>query len=137
MKKQTQSKWQTIVFSTIAAGVLLLIGGFNAAAQEKKSIGERYGAREPRTCEDMKAPAKGAITAALAAKYFICASEKVEGQYLYLVENVKTEVGAGRPYNPNMDINVPEIDVRFPLYPIRGSHTQYQCKDPKTDYIRI
>lgn len=36
-----------------------------------------------------------------------------------------------------MDLNVPEIDVKFPLYPIRGSFTKYQCKDPKTDYIKI
>lgn len=39
-----------------------------------------------------------------------------------------------RPYHPNMDINVPEIDVRFPLYPIRGSHPQYQCKVEKAGF---
>lgn len=127
MKKQIKINWQTIMFTTIA--IALVFGTFSTTvAQEKKSPGERYGSREPRTCEDMKTLARGAITAALATKYFICAAEKEEGQYLYLVENVKVQVGTGRPYNPNMDLNVPEIDVRFPLYPIRGSHTQYQCQ---------
>ncbi len=138
MKKQTISnRRQQLATTIVAVAVLLFAGSLNAAAQEKKSIGERYGSREPRACGDMKAPARGAITAALAVKYFICAAEKVDGQYLYLVENVKVEVGTSRPYNPNMDLNVPEIDVRFPLYPIRGSHDLYQCKDPKNDYIRI
>jgi hypothetical protein len=121
-----------------AIAIILTFGAFGATvAQEKKSPGERYGSREPRTCADKKAPAKGAITAALAAKYFICKAEGIDGQYLYLVENVKVEVGAGRPYNPNMDLNVPEIDVKFPVYPIRGSLTKYQCKDPQIDYIKI
>lgn len=97
--------------------------------QEKKSIGEKHGSREPRTCADKKAPARGAITAALATKYVICEREKVSGQYLYLVENVKVEVGGGRPYNPNSDLNVPEINVRLPIYAIRGSLTSYQCQE--------
>ena len=97
----------------------------------------RYGTRDPRTCTDKRSPLKDAITDALAEKYVICELEKFDGQYLYLVENVRVQVGVGRPYNPNMDINVPNMDVRFPIYPIRGSLTKYQCKDPKLDYIRV
>lgn len=132
MKRQTKSNWRIAVFAVFT---IVLIQ--SVIAQEKKTPGERYGSREPQTCLDMKAPARGAITAALATKYFTCQSEGIQGQYLYLVENVKTEVGAGRPYNPNMDLNVPEINVKFPLYPIRGSFTKYQCKDPQIDYIKI
>ena len=98
----------------------------------------KYGTRDPRTCTNTNAPARGAITAALAKQYLICQAEKVSGSELYLVENVTVEVGGGRPYNPQSDINYQEIDVKVPIYPIRGSYTQYQCikeyPDPGTLY---
>lgn len=94
----------------------------------------KYGTRDAQTCKDKKAPSGGAITAALAAKYVICEREKVSGPYLYLVENVKVEVGGSRPYNPNMDLNVPEINVRFPLYPIRGGLVSYQCYEVNPNF---
>lgn len=133
MRKQIGRGWQSSLLATIA--VVLTFGAFSATVAQEKSIGERYGSREPRTCADMKAPARGAITAALAEKYFICAAERLDGYYLFLVENVKVEVGAGRPYNPNMDLNVPEIDVRFPLYPIRGSYSLYSCQAESDQYL--
>jgi len=137
MTKQINKRWQSLLLATVA--IILTFGAFDASvAQEKKSPSERYGSREPRTCEDMKAPAKGAITAALAAKYFICKAEGISGQYLYLVENVKVEVGGGIPYAAIIGHrSFPEVDVKHPVYPIRGSVSKYQCKDPKTDYIRI
>ena len=136
MAKQINKNRQSSLLTQLT--ILFMFGAFTAAfGQDNKSIGAKYGTRDPRTCEEMKAPAKGVISSALATKYFICAAERIDGQYLILLENVKVEVGAGRPYNPNMDINVPEIDVRFPLYPIRGSHTLYQCKNPETDYISV
>ncbi len=101
---------------------------------EETTKANKYGTRDPRTCKDMKAPAKGAPSAALALKYVICEIEKVSGQYLYLVENVKVEVGGGRPYNPNSDINVPEINVKFPIYSIRGSLTKYQCYEVNPNF---
>jgi len=104
-------------------------GEDNQAADEPKETitGNKYGTRDPQTCADKKAPARGAITAALALKYLICEHEKVSGGYLYLVENVTVQVGGGIPFNPNANLNVPDIDVRFPLYSIRGSLIRYQC----------
>ena len=85
-------------------------------------------------CTALTAPL--AITPALAAKYFICASEKEDYRYLYLVENVKTEVGGGIPYAAIIGHrSFPEVDVKHPVYPIRGSHTQYQC-NPESDYYQ-
>ncbi len=133
MIKQINKYWQSLLLATIA--IFFAFGA--AVAQEKKSPGERYGSREPQTCVDQKAPAKGAITAALAAKYFICKAEGISGQYLYLVENVKVEVGGGIPYAAIKNRTFPEIDVNHPVYPIRGSVSKYQCKDPQTDYINI
>ena len=98
------------------------------------SNANKYGTRDAQTCKDMKAPVKGAPTAALAKQYVICDIEKVSGPYLYLVENVTVEVGGGRPYNPNADINVPEINVRLPIYSIRGSLTKYQCYEVNPNF---
>lgn len=86
-----------------------------------------FGTRDPRTCADTKAPIRGAITADLALRYFICRAERFSGTDLYLVDRVKVEVGGGRPYNPRSDINYSEIDVTVPIYPIRGSYLQHQC----------
>ena len=104
------------------------------SAQTAKT--NRFGAREPRTCDDTKAPLKGAITAALAQKYLNCQMEGVRGNYLYLVENVKVEVGNGIPYAAIMrHRSFSEIDVNHPVYPIRGSFLQYLGKDPVSDHV--
>lgn len=94
----------------------------------------RFGARDPRTCKDTKAPTKGAITAALALKYINCQAEGISSNLLYLVENVKVEVGGGVPYDPTLGA-FESINVRVPLYPIRGSLLKYQCKDLVTEHI--
>jgi hypothetical protein len=96
----------------------------------------RFGARDPRTCEDTKAPARGAITAALALKYLNCQMEGIWSNDLYLVENVKVEVGGGTSYAAiRGQYSLDQIDVRFPVYPIRGSFLKYQCQDPQTAYV--
>lgn len=96
----------------------------------------RFGARDPRTCENTKAPARGAITAALALKYLNCQMEGIWSNDLYLVENVKVEVGGGVSYAAIMgQYSLDQIDVRTPVYPIRGSFLKYQCQDPQTAYV--
>ncbi len=106
----------------------------NNVAPKPKSIRELFGSREPQKCKATKAPAKGAITAALAKKYFICQTEGLSGGKLYLLENVKLEVGGGVPYHPNLGA-FEAINVRVPLYPIRGSYLSYQCSNLETEYI--
>jgi hypothetical protein len=101
--------------------------------QPAGSVDPRFGARAPRTCANTKAPARGAITAELARKYFICNAEYVSGTNLYLVENVKLEIGRGTPYTPNKG-SFHEINVRVPLYPIRGSLVSYSCRDRIREY---
>ncbi len=104
------------------------------AVQAPRSINGRYGARDPRTCRDTKAPASGAITAALASRYFICQAERIYSGHLYLVENLRLQVGGGVPYTPNLGA-FESINVRVPLYPIRGSYLLYQCKDLVTEHV--
>ena len=103
-------------------------------AQGGRSVAARYGSREPRTCEDKKAPALGPITAPLAQKYLNCQMEYVAGGGdLYLVENLKVEVGGGVPYSAIMrQRTLNEVDVTQPVYPLRGSLLRYQCQDRVT-----
>jgi hypothetical protein len=119
----------------IAVAILLSLGAnVQAIAQGANYISERYGSREAQTCENTKAPATGAITAALAQKYFVCGAEGISGSQLFLIENVKLEVGAAVPYHPTLGA-FEAINVRAPLYPIRGSYLRYQCKDLVTEHV--
>ena len=134
MKKPNVQRRHSSVLATIA--IVMTLGAFEASvAHEKKAIGAKYGTREPRTCEDTKAPAKGAITADFAAKYLICAHEKQDGPHLYLIENLKVQVGGGTPYAAIIGHrSFPAIDVAHPVYSIRGSFTKYECKDENAEY---
>lgn len=128
-----QKRVHCLPFALTAAAIgLLLSGAGTSDAQTTKT--NRFGARDPRTVDDTKAPKSGPITAPLAQKYLNAQMEDISGNRLYLVENVKVEVGGGVPYTPNLGA-FQEIDVKVPLYPIRGSYLQYQCSDPKTDYV--
>lgn len=128
MKKQIKFNLQTIVFASI-----VIVFAFGASFAQT-DVGKNYGSREPRTCEDTKVPARGAITAALATKYLNCQMEGLSGGSLYLVENVKVEaVGGGLSYAAIMESrSLSEIDVKHPVYPIRGSFLQYQCQNRLT-----
>lgn len=125
--------WKKLQTITIVAIAIVFTFG-TAVAQGEKSISERYGSRDPRTCADTKAPAKGAITAALALKYLNCQMEYVAGGGdLYLVENVKVQVGGGISYAAIMgQRSLSEIDTKYPVYPIRGSLLRYQCMNRLT-----
>jgi hypothetical protein len=72
----------------------------------------------------------------LAKEYFICKAEGLRGNLLYLVENVKVEVGGGIPYSAIIGHrSFSEIDVKHPVYPIRGSLLQYQCHNLFNEHI--
>ena len=139
MKKQTNPNWRKqLVFVAIATMVFMFAANSIALAQGKVQPAEttkpnKFGTRDPRTCANTKAPARGVITAALAIQYFICQKEKVSGSYLDLVENVKIEIGGGRPYS-RTDQGFSDVNVKVPLYPIRGSFKQYTCEVEDPNY---
>lgn len=114
------------MLASIAA--LFLFSAF-ARTFAQKGVGAKYGARDPRSCADTKAPARGAMTAALATKYVICSSEGVKSDYLYLVEGITTvQVGGGVPYNPRTYPYATDIDTKALIYPFRaGAYKSYQC----------
>ena len=98
------------------------------AAASAAGIGARYNAHDPRPCPTVKG---ATISAAVAKQLFICGAEGEQksgasGDLLYLVSKAKVELGASRPFNPATD-SVVDIDVRKPVYPIRGTFVEYQC----------
>jgi hypothetical protein len=123
--------WQVNDARWMAPGALLLMVSATATlafAQAGESNLKRFGSRDPRTCADTSAPAGNNITPALAAKYFACKAEYVRGNQIYLVEDIKVQVGGPVPYTPNLGA-FEGINVRVPLRPIRGSYVGYQCRD--------
>jgi hypothetical protein len=129
MKNQNNQRRQFILLTTITT--LFLLGAFSSTFAQS-GIGAKYGARDPKTCADKTLPKTGAPSAAQAGQYVICGHEHVV-DVLYLDEDVTVQVGKGRSYNMKEDYNVPNIDVKVPVYPIRGSLKQYSCDPIRTD----
>lgn len=129
MTQQSTRYWKSALLTMVA----IILACAAVSAQERNSINANYGSRDPRTCDDKKAPANGAITAALALKYLNCQMESVSGGSLYLVENVKVQVGGGISYASIRGSRIlSEIDVKHPVYPLRGSLVRYQCQNRLT-----
>lgn len=99
---------------------LLLLGALSYVYGQ--APGAKYGARDPRTCEPDKSPT---LTAATASKLFTCSQEKDAGDYLYLIADLKLEMGAARKYQTSD--TYADIDPTLMVYPIRGTFTRYQC----------
>ncbi len=97
-----------------------------ASVASAQSSGKPYGTRDSKTCTARKEPTKGAPSAAQAVLYFICTTERLFGDKLVLVENVKIEVGNGRRFLRS-DSELPEVDPQYPIFPIRGSFDSYFC----------
>ena len=128
MNHQKNQRRQTILLATIAT---LFIFGASGSAFAQAGIGAKYGSRDPITCADTKAPAKGAITVALATQYARCVAEGADRDNIWLLEDLKIQVGAATPYNPK-DHYPADINVKAPVYPLRGSYKRYACA-PITD----
>jgi hypothetical protein len=89
--------------------------------------GAPFNARDPRICSDTKNPLSGGPSSDQAKQYVICGLEGVKVDALYLVEDVKVDIGAARAYSVRSEANAGDIDPKFPVYPLRASFNQYQC----------
>ncbi len=123
MKNQNNQRLQTVLLAAIAA--IFIFGVFGSTFAQ--GIGAKYGSRDPQICADAKAPTKGAMTAALATKYVICAQEHISGEYLHLVDDVIVQVGGGVPYEPRNFPNRADIAPKSTVYPLRISFKSYMC----------
>jgi hypothetical protein len=91
--------------------------------------GARFDARDPVTCTEKSEPAEGAIPATVAAQYVACEQESADQTSLRLVDQMKVEVGASRPFQFETDA-YDTVDPNKPVYPIRGSYVRYYCTQP-------
>jgi hypothetical protein len=93
--------------------------------------GKRFGARDPRPCQSLKEPTRGAPSAAQVKQILSCEAERLQrsgavGDLLYLVTDVSVEIGKGHPFNILTD-SYNSIDPSQTVYPIRGTYTAWQC----------
>ena len=100
-----------------------------SSAHAQAGLAAKFGARDPKTCEDRTKPVRGVIASAQAAAYVVCSEESVSNTTLWLVENVAVQIGAGRPFQMRTDA-YDDIDPSKPIYPIRGSYVKYACDVP-------
>ena len=112
--------------------VICSVALFTTAVFGQQGIGAKYGSRDPATCPSIKEPAKGAPSAAQATKYTACTMEgEMSGNTLYLLQDVKVEVGGGTPLLQLSMISRPgNADPSGTVYAIRGSFKKYQCVIP-------
>jgi hypothetical protein len=116
------------LFSCLLPGLAIAVSPF--AAQAQTGVGAHFGgARDPQVCASRTAPPSGPITADLAAKYVTCVEEHASLTALYLIDNMKVQVGASRPFQIRSD-SYSDIDPAQPVYPIRGSYVRYSCSVP-------
>ncbi len=118
------------VWIAASLGLATALAGSVGVAVAQSGVGARYGARDPHTCPDTRMPARGAPAGAQAAQYVTCAQEGVFGasSSLGLVEDVRVQVGTGRPYIHVTD-SFQDIDPHQLVYPIRGSYRSYACSE--------
>jgi hypothetical protein len=113
-------------------GVVLMLCDAPDAGAQTKSVGAKYGTREPVKCADMTKPSKGAPSNEQALQYVKCSTERESSGSVYLVQDLSVQVAPkGRPYNPLAPIA--NIDIDHPIFDIRGSLLLYQCQEIYSD----
>ncbi len=99
-----------------------------SVASAQQAVGAKYGTRDPQTCLSQKEPTKGALTPQQATKYLTCGVESESRGLLYLMQDVKVEIGKGTPYRDLASIHRPgNADTDGLVYQLRGSYKTYQC----------
>jgi hypothetical protein len=115
-------------FVLAVVGVILILCEVPDAAAQTKSVGAKYGTREPAKCADMTKPTGRAPTNEQALQYVKCSMEKESSGTLYLVQDVTVQVAPkGRRYNPLAPI--PNVDTNHLIFDIRGSLLLYSCNE--------
>ncbi len=99
-----------------------------ARARSGNGIGAQYGVREPTTCSSRSTPPTSAATA---RQYVLCGMEGFDGvENVIILSDVNVQVAAPRAFIYTQDSGDKQIDVRAPVYDIRGSFKEYQCGKP-------
>ena len=113
-----------MMLATTLAATLVLLVATNAHSWAAAGSGALYGARDPATCKPLRqaTPPDPDQAAALVR----CRTEKEHTYELWLMKDLRIEIGRGRRYGVN-DTNVTDPDLNFPIYPLRGSFVWSIC----------
>jgi hypothetical protein len=82
-----------------------------------------YNTRAPRTCAKVMSPP----SAAQAAVMVQCTMDSLSETGLGLIQDVKLDMGAARPFVYYSDAGLAGVDLNAKIYPLRGSYTAYFC----------
>jgi len=96
----------------------------NRGQQGSVAVAKPYGAREPVTCTAAD-QAQGKPTTTQVAQYIRCTLEGVADGALFLIENIQVRE-IGNPEKADASF-FPDIDIRQPVYPIKGTLLRYNC----------
>ena len=86
-------------------------------------LSAEYQTRQPRLCKAVTAPP----TLRQAAALIQCTMDQDRPTGLFLMQDVRIEMGRPRDYVPETDSNLAEIDLTAPIFPLVGSLTVYWC----------
>lgn len=106
-----------VVVSAIALFFTASVGSAHAQGEP------RFGTRSLKSCPRITSQP----TAAQIPLLLQCGYERTSHDYVYLLENVRVEVGATRPFNSFSDGYATDIDAGAKVLPIRGSMSSYTC----------
>jgi len=87
-----------------------------------------YRTRAPRACKALTTPPSAAQAAVLVQ----CTMEQDRPTGLFLMQDVRVEMGTARSYQPETDSDLKEIDMTSMVYPLSGSLTVYWCSPVTT-----
>ncbi len=98
-------------------------GGSGASLSGPPVFRAQWQTRAPRECAKVTSPPNAAQAAALVQ----CTMDSESSQGVQLMQDVKVEMGGGRPFLIGSDEMLESIDPSAKVYPIRGSETFYTC----------
>ena len=101
------------------AAIVLIAASTNLSAQTVA----RFGTRAPRVCAEVRSKP----TPEQAAALIQCRVETMSEGEIYLLEQVRVQMGSAQSYNEKTHVFLTGVDTTAKVYPIRGSQTSYRC----------
>ena len=117
-------KTQTLLASFV------ILGAASFVALGQSGAGKEYDTRDPFSSKSKQEPAKGAPSGNQLRDLVLCSNERAAGGYIGLFQNLKVDIGKGRPYSSWSDSGNSNIDNSQMVYPIRGTAEFYSCRPP-------
>jgi hypothetical protein len=109
---------------------VLIMAGSLGLAHGQAGVGKKFDTRDPLECNSLKKVTAGVPSSSQIKDLVTCKAEGTGGCCIYLMENVKVEIGKSRPFSSWSDVGNADIDNSQPVYPIRGTADKYQCQPP-------